>query len=146
MARGLRPEGERDGRELFHASARDPVWEYILSGEAAADALELTSAPVVLVGHSHVALAIGLRDRRLSGGVARAGKEVELDGSRAGCSTRARSASRGTAIRARPTCCSTSTRGARSSGASATTSSGHRRRSGEHGLPAALAERLAVGA
>ena len=67
---------------LFHASARDPVWEYILSGEAAADTLELTSAPVVLVGHSHVALAIGLRDRRLSGGMARAGKEVELDGSR----------------------------------------------------------------
>jgi diadenosine tetraphosphatase ApaH/serine/threonine PP2A family protein phosphatase len=78
----LRPEGERDGAQLFHASARDPVWEYILSGEAAADTLELTSAPVVLVGHSHVALAIGLRDRRLSGGVARAGKEVDLDGSR----------------------------------------------------------------
>jgi diadenosine tetraphosphatase ApaH/serine/threonine PP2A family protein phosphatase len=79
---GLSPEGERDGAQLFHASARDPVWEYILSGEAAADTLELTSAPVVLVGHSHVALAIGLRDRRLSGGVARAGKELELDGSR----------------------------------------------------------------
>jgi diadenosine tetraphosphatase ApaH/serine/threonine PP2A family protein phosphatase len=79
---GLRPEGERDGAELFHASARDPVWEYILSGEAAADTLELTSAPVVLVGHSHVALAIGLRGGRLSGGIARAGKEVELDGSR----------------------------------------------------------------
>jgi len=79
---GLRPEGERDRAQLFHASARDPVWEYILSGEAAADTLELTSAPVVLVGHSHVALAIGLRDRRLSGGIARAGKEVELDGSR----------------------------------------------------------------
>jgi diadenosine tetraphosphatase ApaH/serine/threonine PP2A family protein phosphatase len=79
---GLQPQGERDGVQLFHASARDPVWEYILSGEAAAETLELTSAPVVLVGHSHVALAIGLSDRRLSGGVARAGKEIELDGSR----------------------------------------------------------------
>ena len=79
---GLQPQGERDGMQLFHASARDPVWEYILSGESAAETLELTSAPVVLVGHSHVALAIGLRDRRLSGGVARAGKEIELDGSR----------------------------------------------------------------
>src|SRR6185312_14337681 len=79
---GLSPEAERDGAQLFHACARDPVWEYILSGEAAADTLELTSAPVVLVGHSHVALAIGLHDRQLSGGVARAGKEVELDGSR----------------------------------------------------------------
>jgi diadenosine tetraphosphatase ApaH/serine/threonine PP2A family protein phosphatase len=79
---GLRPEGERDGAQLFHASARDPVWEYILSGEAAADTLELTTAPVVLVGHSHVALAIGLHGRRLTGGLARAGKEVELDGSR----------------------------------------------------------------
>jgi diadenosine tetraphosphatase ApaH/serine/threonine PP2A family protein phosphatase len=79
---GLEPQGERGGAELFHASARDPVWEYILSGEAAAETLELTRAPVVLVGHSHVALAIALRDRRLSGGVARAGKQVELDGSR----------------------------------------------------------------
>ena len=60
---GLSPEAERDGAQLFHASARDPVWEYILSGEAAADTLELTSAPVVLVGHSHVALAIAERDR-----------------------------------------------------------------------------------
>jgi predicted phosphodiesterase len=79
---GLEPQGERDGAQLFHASARDPVWEYILSGEAAADTLELTDAPVVLVGHSHVALAIELRDERLRGGIARAGKEIELDGSR----------------------------------------------------------------
>ena len=31
----LRPQGERDGAELFHGSPRDPVWEYVLSAEAA---------------------------------------------------------------------------------------------------------------
>src|SRR4029079_15007098 len=27
----LEPKGEREGGELFHASPRDPVWEYVLS-------------------------------------------------------------------------------------------------------------------
>jgi diadenosine tetraphosphatase ApaH/serine/threonine PP2A family protein phosphatase len=79
---GLEPAAERDGADLFPASARDPVWEYILSGEAAAATLQLTEAPVVLVGHTHVALAIELDGNRLSGGMARAGKDVDLDGSR----------------------------------------------------------------
>jgi diadenosine tetraphosphatase ApaH/serine/threonine PP2A family protein phosphatase len=55
---------------------------YILRGEAAAATLQLTEAPVVLVGHTHVALAIELDGNRLSGGMARAGKDVDLDGSR----------------------------------------------------------------
>ncbi len=33
--RELEPEGEREGIGLFHASPRDPVWEYVLSGEQA---------------------------------------------------------------------------------------------------------------
>ena len=68
--------------ELFHASPRDPVWEYVLSGEAAAAAFELTQAQVVLVGHSHVPLAISLADRVLDGGVAPAGTETALGASR----------------------------------------------------------------
>jgi diadenosine tetraphosphatase ApaH/serine/threonine PP2A family protein phosphatase len=66
--------------ELFHASPRDPVWEYVLSADAAYFGLLATSAPIVLVGHSHVALAIGLDDEQLHGGLAPAGTEIELDG------------------------------------------------------------------
>jgi len=73
--------GARDGVELFHASPRDPVWEYVLSGEAARAAFERTEAPLVLVGHSHVPLAITL-DEVLGGGLAPGGTEVELGGGR----------------------------------------------------------------
>lgn len=75
----LAPLGERGGCELFHASPLDPVWDYVLSAEGAYAALLATSAPVVLVGHSHVALAIGL-DGDLHGGLAPGGTRVELDG------------------------------------------------------------------
>jgi diadenosine tetraphosphatase ApaH/serine/threonine PP2A family protein phosphatase len=76
----LEPAGTADGVDLFHASARDPVWEYVLTEEAAAATLELSHAPLVLVGHSHVALAITVDDRGLRGGPAPAGTEIELDG------------------------------------------------------------------
>ena len=67
--------------ELFHASARDPVWEYVLTEEAARGTLELSDAPLVLVGHSHVALAItfGGGDD-VVGGLAPGGSELELEG------------------------------------------------------------------
>jgi diadenosine tetraphosphatase ApaH/serine/threonine PP2A family protein phosphatase len=54
--RALRPAGERAEVALFHASPRDPVWEYVLSIEQATDCLELQSRRVALIGHSHVAL------------------------------------------------------------------------------------------
>jgi diadenosine tetraphosphatase ApaH/serine/threonine PP2A family protein phosphatase len=78
----LRPTARRQEVELFHASPRDPVWEYVLSAEAAAAALELTEAPVVMVGHSHVPLAIALTDGSIEGGHAPEGAEAELGGSR----------------------------------------------------------------
>ena len=37
----LKPFGAVDGVDLFHASARDPVWEYVLTEEAAIATLEL---------------------------------------------------------------------------------------------------------
>ncbi len=76
----LQPSAVADGAELFHASARDPVWEYVLSAETAYFSLLATTAPLVLVGHSHVALAIGLGDAELHGDLAPAGTEIELDG------------------------------------------------------------------
>jgi diadenosine tetraphosphatase ApaH/serine/threonine PP2A family protein phosphatase len=53
---GLSPQGSREGLGLFHASPRDPIWEYVLSldqAEAGLDAMEERSG---LIGHSHVAL------------------------------------------------------------------------------------------
>src|SRR4029079_4855864 len=76
----LQPAGEVAGVDLFHASARDPVWEYVLTEEAARGTLELSDASLILVGHSHVALALSDSGDRISGGVAVAGSEVELEG------------------------------------------------------------------
>jgi diadenosine tetraphosphatase ApaH/serine/threonine PP2A family protein phosphatase len=76
----LSSAAERPGAQLFHASARDPVWEYVLSAEAAVASLALTHEPTVLVGHSHVALAIVHDGGRVSGGLAPAGTELERAG------------------------------------------------------------------
>src|SRR5581483_9756519 len=76
--RGLVPSGIAAGQQLFHASPRDPIWEYILTDQAALAALEDTTAPVVLVGHSHVPLAVSLGDEGLDGGHAPEGTERDL--------------------------------------------------------------------
>ena len=80
--RTLAPEAARPGFELFHGSPRDPVWEYVLSEDVALLCLHDTTAPVVLVGHSHVALAIGWNGLALEGGLAPGGSELELAGRR----------------------------------------------------------------
>jgi len=76
----LKPFGEVEGVALFHASARDPVWEYVLTEEAAKATLELSATQLVLVGHSHVALAITADNGRIGGGPAPDGSRVTLDG------------------------------------------------------------------
>ncbi|HWX09296.1 MAG TPA: metallophosphoesterase family protein [Gaiellaceae bacterium] len=75
---GVEPLGKREDVALFHASARDPVWEYVLSDEAALATLELTEESIVLVGHSHVALHISLNDDVLAGGLSPGGTELDL--------------------------------------------------------------------
>jgi predicted phosphodiesterase len=77
---GLWPSGAVDGADLFHASARDPVWEYVLSGESARATLEESDAPLVLVGHSHVPLAYTLEGGEVAGELGEAGTEVDLEG------------------------------------------------------------------
>jgi len=79
---GLEPEARAQGAELYHASPRDPIWEYVISPDTALAALETTVAPVVLVGHSHVALSISLVDGSLEGSVAPDGTEADLDAAR----------------------------------------------------------------
>jgi diadenosine tetraphosphatase ApaH/serine/threonine PP2A family protein phosphatase len=73
-----RPQGVTDGVELVHASPRDPVWEYVLSAEVARAAFDLTESPLVLVGHSHVPLAITLEGEVVDGGLAAGGTETPL--------------------------------------------------------------------
>ena len=75
---GLGSSARRNGVELFHGSARDPVWEYVLSEEAAWWTLQATTAPIVLVGHSHVPLAIFLDGEDLGGGLAPEATVVDL--------------------------------------------------------------------
>jgi diadenosine tetraphosphatase ApaH/serine/threonine PP2A family protein phosphatase len=78
----LEPAAKVEDVALFHGSARDPVWEYVLSGEAALTTLLLTQEPLVLVGHSHVALEIRLLRDQLDGGLAGDGTELKLEASR----------------------------------------------------------------
>jgi diadenosine tetraphosphatase ApaH/serine/threonine PP2A family protein phosphatase len=75
---GLEPTSERDGAQLFHGSPRDPVWDYVLSADTARTSILATTAPLVLVGHSHVALALAWDGEEIAGGLAAAGTEIEL--------------------------------------------------------------------
>jgi diadenosine tetraphosphatase ApaH/serine/threonine PP2A family protein phosphatase len=78
----LEPSARLPQAALFHASARDPVWEYVLGEEAARASLRLTTEPVVLVGHSHVALALVEEGSGLRGGLAPGGAAIELGAGR----------------------------------------------------------------
>jgi diadenosine tetraphosphatase ApaH/serine/threonine PP2A family protein phosphatase len=78
----LEPQATAPGAELFHGSPRDPVWDYVLSEAAARGSFEATSEPLVLVGHSHVALELADDGSELVGGQAPAGAVVALAGAR----------------------------------------------------------------
>jgi diadenosine tetraphosphatase ApaH/serine/threonine PP2A family protein phosphatase len=78
----LEPLAQRDGAQLFHASPRDPVWEYVLSEEVALLSLQATTEALVLVGHTHVPLALALDGDAIDGGLAPGGVTVDLDGRR----------------------------------------------------------------
>lgn len=54
--RGLEPADPAREPALYHASPRDPVWEYVLSTWQADECMDLMDARVAAVGHSHVAL------------------------------------------------------------------------------------------
>ncbi|MGE5282638.1 MAG: metallophosphoesterase family protein [Chloroflexota bacterium] len=54
--RELDPSDSRRGIGLYHASPRDPVWEYVLSPEQADAGMDVDDHRIALIGHSHVAL------------------------------------------------------------------------------------------
>ena len=72
----LHPSDVAQGIGLFHGRPRDPVWEYVLSWEAARDAIHDSGTDVTIVGHSHVPLAIPAEGAE--GGHAPAGTEIDL--------------------------------------------------------------------
>jgi len=76
--RTLAPQAVRPGVELFHGSPRDAVWDYVLTEHIALISILETEAAIVLVGHSHVPLALGWDGEALTGGLAPAGTEVDL--------------------------------------------------------------------
>lgn len=82
MLAALSPSGGREGIALFHASPRDPVWEYVLSVDQAADCMKVQPERITLIGHSHVALFFVEEDTgerpQVRGAPAPAGTEVDL--------------------------------------------------------------------
>jgi predicted phosphodiesterase len=79
----LGPEGSREQVGLFHASPRDPVWEYVLSIEQAEAGFDAQAERVGLIGHSHVSLFFnrpeGARPGYSHGAQAGDGVTLELD-------------------------------------------------------------------
>lgn len=69
MLRELEPVGRREGIALFHASPRDPVWEYVLSAEQADANLDAHEAQIALIGHSHISLFFVRRAAEVQGEV-----------------------------------------------------------------------------
>jgi diadenosine tetraphosphatase ApaH/serine/threonine PP2A family protein phosphatase len=75
----LEPQDTGQALGLFHASPRDPVWEYVLSSMAAGECLDAMEARVGAVGHSHVALAFWRKgDSDTAGAQSEAGTTLEL--------------------------------------------------------------------
>ena len=75
----LVPLNEEEAVGLYHASPRDPIWEYVLSPLQAELCMDAQSARVSLVGHSHVALSFERPDGGAATGQTRVdGVEVDL--------------------------------------------------------------------
>ena len=77
---GLEPQGEDAGVGLYHASPRDPVWEYVLTVPLAERCLDAAPQRIALIGHSHIALAFGRtsRDGETVVAAARGGDHADL--------------------------------------------------------------------
>jgi predicted phosphodiesterase len=75
----LEPLDEDHPLGLYHASPRDPVWEYVLSTMIAEGCMDAMNPRVGAVGHSHVALYFARRSGgEVAGDQAPAGTELDL--------------------------------------------------------------------
>jgi len=79
--RTLSPQGQESRVGLYHASPRDPVWEYVLSTLLAELCLDEQRHRLCLIGHSHVALAFTRHPGEPATGEARReGAQLDLAG------------------------------------------------------------------
>ena len=77
----LHPTYENEALGLYHASPRDPIWEYVLNALLAELCLDAAGRRLCVVGHSHVALSFVRRDGEATTGEARKGGDTaELAG------------------------------------------------------------------
>jgi diadenosine tetraphosphatase ApaH/serine/threonine PP2A family protein phosphatase len=77
----LQPKNTEHEVGLYHASPRDPIWEYVLAVDQARECMEQQSARVSLIGHSHVALWFSDGSGHPGGdggGQAEDGKKIDL--------------------------------------------------------------------
>ena len=74
----LAPQNLDEAVDLYHASPRDPVWEYVLSPLQAELCLDVLRHRIACIGHSHVALAFVRRLGEPATGETRAAGD-ELD-------------------------------------------------------------------
>jgi diadenosine tetraphosphatase ApaH/serine/threonine PP2A family protein phosphatase len=74
----LEPKHLEERVGLFHASPRDPIWEYVLSPLQAEMCLDVQEHRVCFVGHSHVALSFWRPAGEPASGETR-GEDEELD-------------------------------------------------------------------
>ena len=75
----LEAAASADGIGCFHASPRDPVWEYVISTLLADLCLDSMDERVGLIGHSHVALAFSRAEGQPAAGEPRRdGDEVDI--------------------------------------------------------------------
>lgn len=83
--RGLEPAELGKEVALYHASPRDPVWEYVLWPDQAAECIAVQDSRVSFIGHSHVALFFAAEEgdsgeerREARGAQAGAGTGLEI--------------------------------------------------------------------
>jgi predicted phosphodiesterase len=76
--KGLSPADDAHPVGLYHASPRDPVWEYVLSALLADLCLDVQNHRICLIGHSHVALSFVRAEGRATTGEPQPA-DVELD-------------------------------------------------------------------
>jgi predicted phosphodiesterase len=74
--RTLVPSCEDEAVGLYHASPRDPIWEYVLSPLQAEMCLDVQTHRVCLVGHTHVALSFWREEPGSATGQTRTDGEV----------------------------------------------------------------------
>jgi diadenosine tetraphosphatase ApaH/serine/threonine PP2A family protein phosphatase len=76
---GLEPDDEAHPVGMYHASPRDPVWEYVLSTSQAGACMDAMTPRVGAIGHSHVALWFSRVDGGIvDGDLAPGGTELDL--------------------------------------------------------------------